>query len=482
MDKVINEIHRASMEIAEKTGVKYHSADAQDILRGHGIKVEDGVAYFTEDQLMDWVKKAPSAFTWYARNPDHDVQIGKGIVNPAPGYGAPLIMDADGVKRKAMMEDYISMCRIVQNNPDLSINGGVIVQPDDIPSERSALLMFYAVYLTSDKCLMTGSGDKKQMYDLMEMASIAFGGTEGLVKNPRILTIVNTNTPLQMDGRMTDTLQVFAEYGQPFAVTSGAMAGSTSPMTLAGTLAVANAEVLSAIAFAQMIREGTPLLYATQCETADMRNAAAAIGSPEGALCYRFSAEMSRYYGLPCRGGGCITDAKKLDVQAGYESMMTCLAAMESKVDLMIHGCGIMDGYACMSYEKMMVDFEIIRYAKRIAKGIPLGGEAIPMELIDEVGHGGQYLLEEHTLEYCREEPCIPRLSARGSMEPTALEDSIAQCLAEYSSPAPAAAVEPKIKSCLMDFMEQKGIERDILEKIDGWCGLGGSGRQGDDT
>lgn len=467
MDKVMHEIHKASMEIAEKTGIRYHSSRAQDILKEHKIKVKDGVAYFTEDQLMEWVKKAPSDFTWYARDPKYNIQVGKGITHPAPGYGAPLIMDRDGKKRKALMKDYISMCRMVQNNPDFSINGGIIVQPDDIPPEDAVLLMFYAAYLTSDKCLMTGSGDRQQMLDLMEMASIIFGGDSELIGKPRILTIVNTNTPLQMDSRMTDTLEVFSEYGQPFAVTSGAMAGSTSPMTLAGTLAVANAEVLSAIAYAQMIRPGTPLLYATQCETADMRNAAAAIGSPEGALCYRFSGEMSKYYGLPSRGGGCITDAKKLDVQAGYESMMTCMAAMESRVDLMIHGCGIMDSYACMSYEKMLVDFEIIRYAKRMKKGIQTGEDRIPLDVIREVGHGGQYLLEDHTLEYCREEPCLVQLSARGNMDASTIEDNIGQYLAEYTAPSTAAAADPRIKEQLTAFMKKKGIDADIIDMID---------------
>lgn len=466
MDKVFNEIHKASMEILEKTGIRYHSLRAQTILKEHGVKVRDGIAYFTESQLMEWIKKAPSDFTWYARNPEYNIQIGKGITHPAPGYGAPLIMDADGKKRKAVMKDYVSMCRMVQSDPDFPINGGIIVQPDDIPPENAVLLMFYAAYLTSDKCLMTGSGDRQQMLDLMEMASIIYGGDNELIGKPRILTIVNTNTPLQMDGRMTDTLEVFAEYGQPFAVTSGAMAGSTSPITLAGTLAMANAEVLSAIAYAQMIRPGTPLLYATQCETADMRNVAAAIGSPEGALCYRFSGEMSRYYGLPSRGGGCITDAKKLDVQAGYESMMTCMAAMENKVDLMIHGCGIMDSYACMSYEKMMVDFEIIRYIKRIKKGILLGEERIPLDVIHDVGHGGQYLLEEHTLEYCREEPCLVQLSARGSMGTTAIEDNITQHLAEYKALPTAVSVDPKIIERLMLCMEEKGIDAGLLEKI----------------
>lgn len=471
MDNIIQEIHNASMHILENTGIKYHSVEAQNILKEHGIRVENSIVYFTEAQLMDWVSKAPSDFTWYARNPKYNVTIGKGVVNPAPGYGAPLIMNADGTKREALMEDFISMCQMIQNNQDFSINGGIVVQPNDIPSKDAVLLMFYAAYLTSDKCLMTGSGDKKQMYNLMEMASIAFGGKEEFVNKPRILTIVNTNTPLQMDGRMTDTLQVFAEYGQPFAVTSGAMAGSTSPMTLAGTLAVANAEILSAIALSQMIRPGTPVLYATQCETADMRNAGAAIGSPEGALCYRFSAEMARYYGLPCRGGGCITDAKKLDVQAGYESMMTCLMSMQNRVNLMIHGCGIMDSYACMSYEKMIVDFEIIRYVKRIMNNISIGEDKIPLDVIGEVGHGGQYLLEEHTLDHCREEPCLPLISVRGNADIMAVEKNIAQCLAKYQKPSESVKVDSQIKKELEVFMNRVGVADKDIDLINQYVG-----------
>lgn len=466
MSNVYQEIHEASVKILKDTGIRYHSEDAQNILKSHGIRVEKGIAYFTEEQVLHWIRKAPSDFTWYARNPKYNTVIGKGISNPAPGYGAPLIMNGDGEKREARMEDYLTMCRIVQNNPDFSINGGIIAQPNDIPAEDAVLLMFYAANLMSDKCLMTGSGDRKQMQDLMEMLSIIYGGKEALIQYPRILTIVNTNSPLQMDHRMTDTMEVFAEYGQPFAVTSGAMAGSTSPMTIAGTLAVANAEILSAIALSQMIRPGTPVLYATQCETADMRNAAAAIGSPEGALCYRFSAGMAQFYGLPCRGAGCITDAKKIDVQAGYESMMTCLMGMQNGVNLMIHSCGIMDSYACMSYEKMMVDFEIIRYVKRILKGIPTGEDRVPFDVIDEVGHGGQYLLEEHTLDYCREEPCLPKISVRGNAKPTMVENNIVQTLEEYKKAREIVELDESVKKQLVEFMSSIGVDADSIDRI----------------
>lgn len=109
------------------------------------------------------------------------------------------------------------------------------------------------------------------------------------------------------------------------------MAGSTAPVTLAATIALTNAEVLCAIALAQMVRPGTPVLYASQSTTSDMRNGAIAIGSPEGALCYKYCARLAKFYGLPCRGGGALSDAKIMNTQAGYESMITYMACCQNK-------------------------------------------------------------------------------------------------------------------------------------------------------
>lgn len=468
MHREVEAIHQASMRIVRETGVRFLAPEAIEVFRCCGIRTKGDMVFFTEEQLMHWVGMAPAEFNLYARNPCHNVKIGGGEVNLAPGYGASLIMEDEG-KRPAVLRDYLRFSKLFQGNPNFNINGGILVQPADILPENAMLVMLYVSYLTSDKCLMTGSGDREQLLALMELAMCAFGSKTELIRQPRLLTIVNTNTPLQMDRRMLDTLLTFAEYGQPVAVTSGAMAGSTAPVTLAGMLAVANAEVLAAIALAQMVRPGTPVVYATQCETSDMRNGSAAIGSPEGALCYQYSAHMARYYHLPSRGGGALTDAKSVNAQAGYEAMATYLLARQSKVDLMIHSAGILDSYACMSFEKLMVDFEIIDYVKRLEQGFPVSEDRIPLGLIRDTGPGGQYLTAEHTLEYCRREPFIPAISVRGPAadKGNQLERNIEQRLEKNLSSYQQPHTDSGIRKRMRKIMEDRHVQTEILERME---------------
>lgn len=469
MEERLKNIHQASMRILGKTGMKFHHHDALQILSDHGIHVEDNIAYFTEEELLFWVKKAPHSFKLYARNSEHHVMLGGDCRNPAPGYGASMIMEKDGVRRRAHLDDFIKMARLYHVTSTFHINGGVLVQPEEISPENAVLLMFFAAYLQSDKCMMAGSGDREQMEALMEMAMVVFGGRQELYARPRLLTIVNTNTPLQLDKSMTDTLLTFGAYGQPVAVTAGAMAGSTAPVTLAGTLAVANAEILATIALSQMANPGTPVLYATQCETSDMRNGSAAIGSPEGALCYQYSALLAKFYNLPCRGGGCVTDAKTADAQAGFESMMSSLVANLNNVNLMIHSAGILDSYACMSYEKLVVDFQIIDYVNRFMRGFEISEETIPEDVINEVGQSGQYLTQEHTLEFCRREPLIPKISVRGSTLDNKhqldanIEKEINRMLESYIKPESEQENIDEMK----EILRKRGVDELLIQRIE---------------
>lgn len=461
-------IHEASMRILNKTGVKFHHPDAVEILKANGVRMEGNVAYFTEDEIMGWIKKAPSEFKLYATNPEHDITIGGDVVNVAPCYGCPIVVKPNGEKYTAVMEDYIKALKLYEANDSFDVNGGVIVQPSDVPVTDATLLMYYATLTHSEKCLMTGAGSYEQLGALMDMVAALHGGKEAIAAKPRILTIVNVNTPLQFDKTMTETLITFAKHGQPFVVASAAMAGSTSPVTLAGTIAMANCEILATIALAQMVNPGTPLLYASQTTTADMRNGAIAIGSPEGALCYKYCAELAKFYGLPCRGGGALTDAKVVNAQSGYESMLTFKTCYDSKINYIIHSAGILDGYTCFSFEKMITDFEMIEYVLRYHRDAPANEETIPEELIDEVAQDGMYLTEMHTLLNCRAEPLSPDISVRGATQDpehqldTNIQNQMDKLINSYEKPAVCEEAHAKIKEILI----ARGISAEMLESI----------------
>lgn len=463
-------IHEATLRILERTGMRFEHPDAVQVLKDNGIRVnEDGVAFFTPEQIMHWVKMAPSEFTIYARNPKHNILVGGDRLNPAPGYGCPFVVDAEGNKRNAVIEDFVKFAKLYHQQKSFDVNGGIIVQANDLPVENATLLMFYMTYLYSDKVLLTGTGDGKQIEAMMDMAKAAFGGEEEFKKYPRLITLINTVTPLQLTNVMTESLFQFVKNGQPVIIGSLAQAGATSPVTLAGSMAISNAEILAGIALCQMINPGTPVVYGCETTTSDMRSGATAIGSPEGAICYNFTGRMAEFYNIPSRAGGCLTDAKKVDAQAGFESMMTYKACRDSNINFMIHAAGIMDAYASMSYEKLIVDFQIIDYVNREYRHFEIDEETLPEDLIDEVGHEGVYLTEDHTFEFCRVEPLTPEISVRGNAENpgTALEENInkkiEKMLAAYKQPELDAGILDKMHEILL----ARGVSQELITKLE---------------
>ena len=454
------------MKILNEAGIKFHHPDAIKILKEHGVRIENGIAYFTENQVMEWIKKAPSQATIYADDPKYDVVLGGDKSWNAPAAGPTQILEKDGGLRPATMDDFVKMLKLYETNSSYAINGGIPCQPEGVPEKWSSLLLLYCSYLHSAKSIWAGTGNYEQMEAVIDLTKIRYGVTEEeLQAKPRIMTIINTNTPLQLDLNMTETMLTFLKHRQPVCAAAAAMAGTTSPVTLGGTIAMTNAEVIATLVLAQMYAPGAPVIYGSQSTNADLRSAAIAIGSPEGALCYKYCGEMAQFYGIPSRAGGCLCDAKQVDVQAGYESMLTYYACREGKVNAIFQSAGILNSYLAASFEKMITDFEIIDYADRYLKEFEINEETVPLDLIKELGPGGQYLTEDHTLEYCRMETLTPHISPRGAMADPAgalnrnIEKRMSQLLENYQAPI----ISEERKEAMRELLCSHGInEQDI--------------------
>ena len=249
MDKDLREIHEASMAALEQTGMTFHHPKVIEIMQQKGIRIEGQTAFFTREQVIEWVSKAPSQFKMYARNPRYDFEVGGDHVEVCPGSGSSFVCDVNGKKHAALMSDYVNFLKLYHQSNYYNVNGGIVVQPTDI-GQSTIPLMLYATMVYSDKVIITGTGETEEVEKLMDMLGIVFGGKKALSEKPRCLTIVNTNTPLQFDTKMLETMMVFNKYKQPVIIAAAAMAGTTAPMTLAATIALANAEVLAGIAVA----------------------------------------------------------------------------------------------------------------------------------------------------------------------------------------------------------------------------------------
>lgn len=470
MDDDLRQIHEASMEILEQCGVMFHHPEVLEAIKQKGVRVEGKKAFFTEQQVMEWVAKAPSEFKIYARNPEYDMVVGGDEVNCVPGgYGMSKIVELDGTNRAVTKDDYKNFVKLVHQSDYFKANGGVICEPEGLNSGIYFPIMMLAALNYSDKTLQGYLGGTEMTEQTMDMLGIVFGGKDQLKAKPRIATIVSSSSPLQYDETMLETMLVYLKYGQPIILTPATMAGTTGPVTLAGTIALANAETLAGIVAAQMLSEGTPVVYGSASTTADMKTGGIAIGAPESALCAVYCARLAKAYKVPCRGGGTLTDAKSLSVQSAYEGMMVLMAAHQAKMNYMIHSAGVMDGYVSLSYEKFIVDLEIIGMVKRFLSGVEINKDTLAVDVIKEVGPAGEFLTTMHTMMNCRRETFVPDISIRGSIEGDPNEKIIANInnkkkamLDSYVKPE----LPQDIQKQLVDYLVEKGFDISLINSM----------------
>lgn len=410
--KKVQAIHDSSLRILSEIGIAIKSKNILQLLVDNGFKTDGEVAFFTAEQVDKAVKSTPSGFDVKARNSKYDIRIDKDSAIYAPGYGCTSIIERDGSVRNSVREDYIKLLKMVEMS-DLHVNGGILVQPYDIPTADCQKIMFYDSLTHSAKPILTIPGTKEETNELMEMLAIVFG-EEDLQQNARSITLINTTSPLMLDDRALGTIEACCKYNQPIVITPGPSAGTVAPITPAGTLAMGNAEALAAIVIAQLLREGVPLVYGMSATPANFKTAGVDLGSPEYCLLHKYSVQLARFYDIPCRTGGSQVDAKIVSAQSGYQSAMELFVSRDTGANLMIHATGILDCFKAISYDKMMCDLEIIDRIEYYFRDIEVDEESLVFEEIKEVGHSGNFLSAESTFEHCRDLPWYPSITANG--------------------------------------------------------------------
>ncbi|HEY3423863.1 MAG TPA: glycine betaine--corrinoid protein methyltransferase [Negativicutes bacterium] len=459
----VNQVHEQSIKILEEIGVEFSYQPALDVFKANGLKVDGQRVYFQREFVESQVKKAPSQFTLHARNPENNLVVGDDSIIYMPGYGAPFIHEANGKRRNSIMEDFDNFIKLSQVSCNMHMSGGNAVEPTDVPDAIRHMKMVYSSIKYSDKCFMGSASGYEKAKDTIDMTAILFGGRQVIKEKPALICLVNSVTPLKYDDRMLGGLVAYAEAGQAMVIASLVMAGATGPATMAGSLALQNAEVLAGITLAQSINPGTPVVYGSTSAITDMQTGSLSIGNPEGALFTSASAQLARFYDLPSRGGGGLTDAKIVDAQAGYESMMTLMAASVTGIHFVLHTAGILQYFMAMSYEKFIVDDEIAGMILRYLKGIDFAEDKFAYDVIAKVGPGGHFLTQKHTKQNHVKELRRTQLSDRQSYDGWDKEklDSNQQAkkkwkamLAAYQAPA----LDSSIDQALVDFMEKRTV------------------------
>ncbi len=420
----IEQIHQTSMKLLQNVGVEFPNVEALAVFQKHGFRTDGSRVYPTENQLMKALETAPKQFTIHARNPERSAVVGQ-AARPvfAPGYGAPFLVDAepspDGStrvvgKRAPTMDDYDQLAKLAHALPNQDLSGHLIVEPCNVAAGTAHLRMLYAHMVHSDKPFIGSAEGKRGAQHTMEMADILFGGV-----GDRAVTIslINSLSPLGYSTEMLEALVTFALARQPVVIAALMMAGSTGPITLAGVLAAQTAELLAGVALTQLVNPGTPVVFGSTSTNIDMKSGALAIGSPELSQMIAAHAQLARYYRLPSRSGGALTDASYPDAQASFESMMSLLTTVNSGVDFVLHGGGILSSYLAFSYEKLVLDDEMCGMVRRLHEGIVIEPDTLAYDVVANVGPGGNYLMETHTVKRCRKEFWKPDLCDRAGLE-----------------------------------------------------------------
>jgi trimethylamine--corrinoid protein Co-methyltransferase len=377
----LERIHDASMRILETLGLEVLNAEALDIFAAAGAEVDRASNRVRLDRglVLARVAEAPPRFTLKARNPAHDLAIGGNSVNFILTSGPPNCADLDRGRRPGNLADLTNFIKLGQSLNILHGQVGFSIAPIDVPVSTRHLDGHYLQVTLSDKIWGPSCIGAERVIDGFEIARLSRGLDEAAMRRaPGLASVVNTNSPLRVDGPMLDGLMAMARLGQCVIVTPFTLAGAMSPVTLAGALAQQNAEALGIIAFLQMVAPGAPCMYGGFTSNVDMRSGAPAFGTPEFARAALAGGQLARRYGLPYRSSNCCS-ANAVDAQAAYESEMAIWGSVMGHANYLLHGAGWLEGGLVASFEKAILDAEMLQDIAALLA--PLPGAVDPADL-----------------------------------------------------------------------------------------------------
>jgi trimethylamine--corrinoid protein Co-methyltransferase len=394
-------IHLGSLRILEEIGVEVLGDRALDVLAGAGAQVDrvSRTVRLEAGLVEPSIARAPSQFTLHARNPARDLVLGGNhLVFGAVG-GPAFVTDIDRGRRPGTLADFRDYVRVIGALDVIHQEGGGPLEPTDLPVPTRHLDMYRELVTLLDKSWQSLGSGRIVVDDAIEVICLARGiDRDALAREPSLMTVINSNSPLRLDGPMSDGLIEMALHGQAIVATPFTLAGAMTPISLAGAIAQQNAEALFMIALAQVVRPGTPVVYGGFTSNVDMRTGSPAFGTPEYVKAAIATGQLARRYRLPWRSSN-VTASPVVDAQAAYESEMSVWGAVMGGVNLLYQGAGWLEGGLTASFEKLIVDAEILQMMAETMIPFDVDEASLGFDAIAEVGPGGHFFGSAHTLE-----------------------------------------------------------------------------------
>jgi trimethylamine--corrinoid protein Co-methyltransferase len=408
-DDEVKRIHEASLEVLRRTGVQVDEPEALALFEQAGANVEGTRVRLPRSLVEDAVDKAPSRVVLAGRDPEHDLFLEDARVHIGTGGAALQVLDADsGEIRKAVLRDVGDMARIVDALDNIHFYL-IPIYPTDVPDEKVEISKYYASLANTTKHVQAGAYTLRGIRNVVAMCERIAGSPEALRTRPLVSFITSWMvSPLLFATDVTTLLIEVCRQGMPVVLSAAPMAGSTSPITLAGTLAQLTAEQLSGLTLTQLVNPGTPVVMGPIPATADMRSGKYLGGSVELGISNAAITQLAHFYEVPIYNSAGMTDSKLPDIQAGMEKAQSAIQVALAGANFIHHAAGMLEDMSTIAYEQFVIDNEMLGMAMRAVRGIAVDDDTLALEAIDRVGPGGHYLADDHTMRYMRTEHYYP--------------------------------------------------------------------------
>jgi trimethylamine--corrinoid protein Co-methyltransferase len=415
-DSDIRRMHEGIVRLMSEVGIKVANKRAFELFKAAGVRTnqEKQLVYISKELLEDCIDAAPSELLLHARgNPDNNIIVGGKRVHYGSGGTALNVLDLQsGEKRPSTLKDVQDVSKLLDflDNVHFQV---IPVYPNDLPTEKVDINRFFAAINNTNKHVQGGVYTVSGTREVVEMCSLIAGGKEKLQKEPFVSFITCVISPLEIDKAYGDLLMTCAESGLPLSIPAEPLTGATGPVTIAGNVANLCAETLAGLCLAQLVNRGTPILMACTSTSTDLRTMSYVSGSVEEGLINACSAQMAQFYGLPFYGTAGQSDSKILDAQAGYEGAITNLLVGMAGGNFIHDAVGLLEFCMTASYEKYVMDNEILGEVMRVLKGVEVTDETLAIDVTASVGPGGNFVAEDHTFDHMREEHFMPTVADR---------------------------------------------------------------------
>ncbi len=395
----VEHIHGLALRLLSEEGLRVLLPEAREILAGKGMGSDEDSMVRFDPEVVEWaVAQAPATVDLVARNPDRNVHLGGRSVAFVPVSGPPHVSDLERGRRPGTLADFVDSVRLTQTFDILHMMGSP-VEPIDVPTENRHLEMTLPILVDSDKLPFVYARGHRQVMDCFAMIRIAHGiGEDAFRANVHAWTVINSNSPRQIDIPMCQGIIDFARWGQLLVITPFTLAGAMAPVTVKGALVLQHAEALAGITLAQVVKPGAPVVYGAFTSNVDMRSGAPAFGTPEYVKASLAAGQLARRLGIPWRSSG-PTASNAPDVQGAYETMMSLFGALMGGANMVLHAAGWLEGGLTASYEKLVLDVEVLQMLAESFKPLPLEEAEYAWEALTEVAPGGHFFGAAHTME-----------------------------------------------------------------------------------